>query len=89
MSKTLTKDNKKPPSSQGERTDRSNLKTPLSVEKLEVKPAETNQRIPIIENKSFGKFEYINGVIYEGQWELINGIKMKQGEGILKHGTLN
>lgn len=33
--------------------------------------------------EGFGRFEYRNGLVYEGQWKLFNGAKMKHGEGVL------
>ncbi|KAL4477729.1 hypothetical protein ABPG72_018903 [Tetrahymena utriculariae] len=36
-----------------------------------------------IEMEGFGRFEYRNGLVYEGQWKLVNGVKMKHGEGVL------
>jgi len=46
-------------------------------------PAEQN--VVHIETDGFGKFEFIDGTIYEGQWKLINGVKMRHGEGVLRH----
>ena len=37
----------------------------------------------------FGRFEYQNGTIYEGQWKEIDGAKMKHGEGYLVHAGLS
>jgi len=36
-------------------------------------------------NEGFGRFEYQNGTIYEGQWKNFDGKKMKHGEGHLIH----
>ena len=38
-----------------------------------------------IETEGFGKFEFIDGTIYEGQWKLISSVKMRHGEGVLRH----
>jgi hypothetical protein len=38
-----------------------------------------------VESEGFGRFEYRNGSIYEGQWKLIKGVRMKHGEGLLTH----
>lgn len=39
-----------------------------------------------IETEGFGRFEYSNGTIYEGQWKIIgNNQKVKHGEGTLIH----
>lgn len=39
-----------------------------------------------IETEGFGRFEYANGTIYEGQWKIIgNNQKVKHGEGSLIH----
>ena len=39
-----------------------------------------------IETEGFGRFEYGNGTIYEGQWKIVgNNIKVKHGEGTLIH----
>ena len=29
----------------------------------------------------FGRFEYINGTLYIGNWKLLNGVKVKHGHG--------
>lgn len=34
-----------------------------------------------------GKFEYINGTSYEGEWKIIDGLKMKHGKGRIVHGN--
>ena len=31
------------------------------------------------ENSGFGKFEYVNGSIYEGHWIMKDGYKIKSG----------
>jgi hypothetical protein len=31
----------------------------------------------------YGRFEYLNGVVYEGNWKLVKGVKVKQGYGRL------
>jgi len=39
-----------------------------------------------IETEGFGRFEYSNGTIYEGNWKIVgNNIKVKHGEGNLTH----
>ena len=39
-----------------------------------------------IETEGFGRFEYSNGTIYEGQWKIVgNNVKVKHGEGTLTH----
>lgn len=39
-----------------------------------------------IETEGFGRFEYANGTIYEGQWKIVgNNQKVKHGEGTLVH----
>lgn len=38
-----------------------------------------------VETEGFGRFEYMNGSVYEGNWKLIEGVKMKHGEGNLTH----
>lgn len=39
-----------------------------------------------IPHEGYGKFKYLNGTVYEGQWKLINGKKVREGEGVLIHG---
>jgi hypothetical protein len=46
---------------------------------------EANQNMQQIETEGYGRFEYRNGTIYEGHWKLINGVKMKHGDGVLVH----
>lgn len=29
----------------------------------------------------YGRYEYLNGVVYEGNWKLIKGVKVKHGFG--------
>ena len=52
---------------------------PLPVEELKVE----EPPIPEHELRGFGRFEYSNGAVYEGHWQLHNGIKMKEGQGEL------
>ena len=39
----------------------------------------------MVENEGFGRFEYQNSSIYEGQWKLFENKKEKHGEGHLIH----
>lgn len=39
----------------------------------------------VIETEGFGRFEYSNGTVYEGHWKLLEGHKVKHGEGVLVH----
>ncbi len=81
MSKAEVKKSGKPDTSQGKR------KGEPKVEEIVPPEPENNpeQNIVQIETEGFGKFEFIDGTIYEGQWKLINGVKMRHGEGTLKH----
>ena len=36
------------------------------------------------ETSGYGKFEYVNGSIYEGHWVLQDGVRIKDGQGELK-----
>ena len=31
------------------------------------------------DNSGFGKFEYVNGSIFEGHWSMQDGVKIKSG----------
>ena len=43
-----------------------------------VEPVEPVKEIP---QSGFGRFEYINGTLYQGNWKLHNGVKVKHGHG--------
>lgn len=45
--------------------------------------------MPQVPQEGSGKFEYINGTSYEGDWKLFNSIKMKHGKGRIIHGNSN
>jgi len=82
MSKDLKDTKKKPDTSSGKRLPG------LAKDKIaepEPVPEPTEQNVVHIETDGFGKFEFIDGTIYEGQWKLINGVKMRHGEGVLRH----
>ena len=49
---------------------------------------EVHPQVHNMELEGFGRFEYRNGTVYEGQWKLIRGVKMKHGEGVLIHAGL-
>ena len=77
----------KPTSSQGKKPaagkkDKGKKEEDPPVEEVEVKPEEQVH----IETEGMGRFEYVNGIVYEGQWKLINNTKMKDGWGKLTHG---
>lgn len=72
---------KKPTSSQGKKPKPEELQQPVE----EVKQEEQIH----IETEGLGRFEYVNGTVYEGQWKLINGQKMKYGWGKLVHGGIS
>ena len=59
--------------------------------KLEAAAAEAipEQNVVHIETEGFGKFEFIDGTIYEGQWKLIDNVKMRHGEGTLRHSGID
>lgn len=47
---------------------------------------EIQKQTVIIENEGFGRFEYSDGTVYEGQWRLnSSNVKVKHGEGELIH----
>lgn len=53
---------------------------------LESVPESKPQQNMQIETEGFGRFEYSNGTIYEGQWKIVgNNVKVKHGEGTLTH----
>jgi len=92
-----TKNTAKPPSSResrkgkptsGKETASSKERNQKELEDQQQKPDIENaeQKIQHLETEGFGRFEFIDGTIYEGQWKLVNGIKMRHGEGVLKHG---
>lgn len=37
----------------------------------------------------YDRFEYSNGIVYVGNWKLINGVKVKEGHGKLTHAFAN
>lgn len=57
----------------------------LEIQESDELGSDTKQNKNIQENEGFGRFEYQNGTIYEGQWKLYNGKKEKHGEGHLIH----
>ncbi len=91
-----TKTQSKPPSSRESRKGKpvSGKETANSKERnqkeLEEQQKLDNENAELknqhIEMEGFGRFEFIDGTIYEGQWRVVNGIKMRHGEGVLKHG---
>ena len=46
--------------------------------------AETPKEVP---QSGFGRFEYINGTLYVGNWKLHNGLKVKHGHGKITYTT--
>ena len=59
-----------------------------SIPKEEKSPApdeEEKEETEEAESTGYGRFEYKNGIIYIGNWKLINGLKMKHGFGKLMH----
>jgi len=70
----------KPDTSTGKRKQEPKIEEPVKIE-----PEVNEQNVVHIETEGFGKFEFIDGTIYEGQWKLIDGVKMRHGEGTLKH----
>ena len=83
MSKDLKDTKKKPDTSSGKRLPGLAKDKIVEPEPVPQEPAEQN--VVHIETDGFGKFEFIDGTIYEGQWKLINGVKMRHGEGVLRH----
>ena len=71
----------KPGTSSGKSKPEPKIEEPVKIEP-EVNP---EQNVVHIETEGFGKFEFIDGTIYEGQWKLIDGVKMRHGEGTLRH----
>eukprot|EP01017_Pseudomicrothorax_dubius_P043936 TRINITY_DN7385_c0_g1_i1.p1 TRINITY_DN7385_c0_g1~~TRINITY_DN7385_c0_g1_i1.p1 ORF type:complete len:297 (+),score=90.66 TRINITY_DN7385_c0_g1_i1:313-1203(+) len=58
----------------------------IKEEPVEVKhPEENAGTLEKIETEGYGRFEYRNGTVYEGHWILLNGRKVKNGEGTLIH----
>ena len=51
---------------------------------VEPPPEEQPPPIPAHELAGYGKFEYVDGSVYQGHWKLFDGIKKKHGEGVLK-----
>lgn len=43
--------------------------------------------MPQVPQEGSGKFEYINGTSYEGEWKMFDGVKMKHGHGKIIHGN--
>jgi hypothetical protein len=50
---------------------------------VEEAPKEPEPEPPAHELTGYGRFEYLSGVKYEGNWKLKAGIKVKQGYGML------
>ncbi|EGR29752.1 MORN repeat protein, partial [Ichthyophthirius multifiliis] len=50
---------------------------------VEPEPPKEEHLQQTIEQEGFGRFEYRNGLVYEGQWKLFNNQKVKHGEGVL------
>ena len=85
MSKSLSK----PPSSRdSRRADKKGGKDTLSTKPEDTIPKieDEDTKVQNIETEGFGRFEFIDGTIYEGQWKLIRNAKMRDGEGLIKHG---
>ena len=87
----MSKANNKPPSRAEGDAGRNKLNAgkpganaPQETPRLETEGNE-EKNVVHIETEGFGKFEFIDGTIYEGQWKLINSIKMRHGEGVLHH----
>lgn len=86
-----TKKETKPPSSKGDSRPKNVVagKAGTGKDKKEedIKQEEpVDQKVQYIETEGFGRFEFIDGTIYEGQWKISGGLKMRHGEGTLKHG---
>lgn len=75
----------KPSSSQGKKPTSSQGKKPKQEEQQPVEEVKQEEQVHI-ETEGLGRFEYVNGTVYEGQWKLIGGQKMKHGWGKLTHG---
>lgn len=41
---------------------------------------------PEVPQTGFGRFEYINDSVYEGNWRLFGELKLKHGHGKITHG---
>lgn len=48
---------------------------------------EPQEEVPQVPQEGNGKFEYINGTSYEGDWKLFDGVKKKHGHGRIVHGN--
>jgi hypothetical protein len=90
MSTTTTKKETKPPSSSGTARPKATPTTKGKDAKAHEEPPKEvenpDSKAQLIETSGFGRFEFIDGTIYEGQWKILNGVKMRHGEGTLKHG---
>ncbi len=87
---STTKKETKPPSSSGTARPKN---TPTGKGKDSKVPEEPpkevespDSKVQQIETSGFGRFEFIDGTIYEGQWKILNGVKVRHGEGNIKHG---
>lgn len=45
------------------------------------------EEVPQVPQEGSGKFEYINGTQYEGEWKMFGNVKMKHGKGKIIHGN--
>jgi len=68
--------------------DKQPLKKEPSVEKVQIEEDNSNTG-EVVLNTGFGRFEYQNGTVYEGQWKEIDGKKVKDGEGTIIHAGIN
>ena len=55
-------------------------KDPKAAEEAPKEPEPEPQPFQLV---GYGRFEYLNGVVYEGNWKIVKGIKVKQGYGKL------
>ncbi|CAI2374964.1 unnamed protein product [Moneuplotes crassus] len=62
---------------------------PKKAQEPQVEEQEEQEEVPQVPQEGTGKFEYIDGTSYEGEWHLFDGVKMKHGKGIIIHGTSN
>ncbi len=46
---------------------------------------EEEKKEPVLELTGYDRFEYSNGIVYTGNWKLLNGVKVKEGHGKLTH----
>lgn len=78
-----------PPKAKAKKEDPKEKEPSNFVLTAEPEEEEKPEEKPQVIRHGFGRFEYQNGTIYEGQWIEVDGVKAKHGEGYLVHAGNN